>query len=288
MVSFGTLVPGANTPGGFNAPSQMKAPAVPSTLSPRDRDIVIRTVLGEAMNESDTGQAGVAHVIRNRVGSKRYPNTPAEVAKQNNGKGVHQFSAWNNAGLQGNDLVRKYGPGTAQYERTGAIVDAVFSGNSPDPTGGATHYYAPQGMPGGRAPYWWGDETTRAGGVVTIGNHRFAGNPALVGQTTNVEFGGSLPDPMAAVVGGETGLAGAGVTANAVNSVTAAPGAESSGTTTSPIDPAQSAAYDRAISKMAASESLSASQDNLFNLIAQARQRRSSRQGFLTQGSGNV
>jgi hypothetical protein len=71
--------------------------------------------------------------------------------------------------------VHKYKPGDDRYEAVGKVVDSVFDGKAGDPTGGATHYYAPAGMPGGKEPRWWGDEVKRAGGVRTIGGHRFAG-----------------------------------------------------------------------------------------------------------------
>jgi hypothetical protein len=41
-----------------------------------------------------------------------------------------------------------------------------------DPTQGATHYYSPSGMPGGKAPYWWTSEAPKGG--KTIGRHIFA------------------------------------------------------------------------------------------------------------------
>lgn len=143
-----------------------------------DRDILIRTILGEAASESDLGQQAVAHVIANRLRDKRWPNTLREVALQ-----PKQFSAWN-AGVGGNDLVRKYGPGTPAYERAAANADLVLTGTTPDPTGGATHYYSPAGMDAhvargeqtNRLPGWLQSESDRRGGNnVTIGGHVFTG-----------------------------------------------------------------------------------------------------------------
>lgn len=139
-------------------------------LTPRQRDILARTILGEAASEDPRGWAGVAHTIRNRALDERWPGDPAAVALQ-----PQQFSAWNR-GAGGNNLVHKYGPGDTQYNLAAKMVDLVFSGEAPDPTGGATHYYAPQGMPGGREPPWWQQEVQARGGQPTvIGNHRFAG-----------------------------------------------------------------------------------------------------------------
>jgi hypothetical protein len=36
-------------------------------FTPQDRDLVIRTALGEAANQGDEGQAAVIHTILNRV-----------------------------------------------------------------------------------------------------------------------------------------------------------------------------------------------------------------------------
>lgn len=142
------------------------------------RDILIRTVIGEAANEGEEGWAAVAHTILNRARDPRWPGSPDAVALQ-----PKQFSAWND-GAGGNDLVRKYGPGDPIYERVGAVVDQVAAGAMPDPTGGATHYYSPAGMTAlveqgaqsNLVPSWWDEEVARRGGQPTrIGGHLFAG-----------------------------------------------------------------------------------------------------------------
>jgi hypothetical protein len=40
------------------------------------------------------------------------------------------------------------------YQRVAAIVQAIFSDQLGDNTNGATHFYAPAGMPGGQPPDW--------------------------------------------------------------------------------------------------------------------------------------
>lgn len=151
-------------------------------LTPEERDIIIRTVLGEAAGESPEGRAAVIHVILNRALSGRYPDNPAEVATQGSDNQYAQFSAWNRVEDQGNLLPRTASPGDQSYREVGALLDRVLAGDIPDPTGGATHYYSPAGMPEGRQPWWWEDEMERQGGGVTeIGTHRFispAGTPA--------------------------------------------------------------------------------------------------------------
>lgn len=133
------------------------------------RDILARTLIGEAANQGRTGQAAVAHTILNRARDPRWPEDPASVALQ-----PMQFSAWNE-GEGGNRLPYKYGPGDRPYQEALSVVDAVLAGDIEDPTGGAVYYYAPAGMPGGKEPNWWDDATAESGGFRTIGGHRFAG-----------------------------------------------------------------------------------------------------------------
>ncbi|QPC44931.1 cell wall hydrolase [Kaustia mangrovi] len=151
----------------------------------RDRDIGIRTILGEAANQGSTGMSAVAHVLRNRAVDGRWPKSIAGVALQDK-----QFSAWN-SGAGGNGLVYKYGPGSAMYEKAGKVYDAVMSGRHVDPTGGATHYYSPRGMEAlvgsgaqtNRLPNWLRSESARGGGVTKIGGHIFAGKARLPKST---------------------------------------------------------------------------------------------------------
>ena len=123
------------------------------------------TVLGEAGGESAEGQAAVAHVIKNRSESGRYNKDPARVAKQ-----PKQFSTWNAIGEGGNNP-QKYSTSSDRFKRTRAIVEAVFNNAIPDPTGGATHYWAPRGMKGGKDPSWAESETVA--GRLKLGNHIF-------------------------------------------------------------------------------------------------------------------
>jgi hypothetical protein len=144
--------------------------AITLGLEPYDRDILIRTIAGEAANQGEQGWEGVAHTILNRVADDRWGGTPASVALQRN-----QFSAWNR-GSGGNSIPRSMSSDSDLYKRIGAVLDEVVAGKRPDPTGGAVYYYAPGGMPGGREPSWWNAATSeRGGGYTTIGGHRFAG-----------------------------------------------------------------------------------------------------------------
>ncbi|MEM8970886.1 MAG: conjugal transfer protein TraG N-terminal domain-containing protein [Pseudomonadota bacterium] len=147
-------------------------------LSPYERDVMIRTIAGEAGRESELGQAAVAHVILNRSDDPRWGDDPAEVSLQ-----LKQFSAWN-SGVGGNGIPEKIEEGSPAYERIGRIVDAVAAGEIADPTGGATHYFSPKGMDAhvaageqsNRVPTWLASQSQARGGQnVEIGGHVFTG-----------------------------------------------------------------------------------------------------------------
>lgn len=156
-------------------------------MTPEEERILAWTLLGEAAGESDLGLLAVAHVIRNRSLSGRFPSNPASVAIQNNGR-FYQFSAWNAPGDQGNSPRARYPVGSDQFNRASRVVEKVF-GPTPgaDPTDGATHYYSPGGMKDGKAPYWWTSEARW--GEKTIGGHVFAVRqvPKVTGFPTPVD-----------------------------------------------------------------------------------------------------
>jgi spore germination cell wall hydrolase CwlJ-like protein len=157
------------------APNQFAAPpgGFQSNLSPDDRDAAIRTMLGEASGQPLLGQAAVAHVLRNRMLSGQYGDgaTLSSVAQQPTAPGsqYHEFSAWNPTKSGGNSAPLTASPNDPQYQQMGRVLDGVFSGDIPDPTGGATHYYNPKTS---KPP--WGPPLAQANDV-TIGSHRFVG-----------------------------------------------------------------------------------------------------------------
>jgi hypothetical protein len=118
------------------------------TMSPQDRDIAIRTMLGE---EGDPlAQAGVASTMINRARSGQYGGTTLKSVALAPG----QFEPWK---TRPNDLwaIPTNDPG---YVQAGQILDGVASGDITDPTGGATHFYAPAAQKArGRNPPKWDD-----------------------------------------------------------------------------------------------------------------------------------
>ncbi|PHN28987.1 cell wall hydrolase [Pseudomonas sp. ICMP 561] len=139
------------------------------TVSEKDRDILARTLWGEARGEGLPGQIAVAWTIRNRV----------EMDLNNDGKpdwwgegysGVclkpYQFSCWNK-----NDPNYPFLSGAKQIPfrelaQARIAADLVIDGKQPDPTSGATHYYATT-MP--KAPAW----VAKAKQTLKLGHHIF-------------------------------------------------------------------------------------------------------------------
>lgn len=99
-------------------------------LDPEDRDLIVRTVMGEANSEPYNGKVGVAAVVLNRLRSGEYGG--------NTVKGVlfapKQFEPWN---TRRGELMR-YSPNTRGWAEAEAAVDDALNGN--DPTNGATHF----------------------------------------------------------------------------------------------------------------------------------------------------
>jgi spore germination cell wall hydrolase CwlJ-like protein len=121
---------------------------MPSDLSPRDRDLMIRTILGEAGNQGPQGQAAVAHVILNRTAAGSYGKSPSDVVLA-----PSQFEPWTTRSKE----LMAINPNSAAYQNAGDIVDMAQSGDIPDPTGGATHFLQEnivRQRRGGSLPNW--------------------------------------------------------------------------------------------------------------------------------------
>lgn len=152
-------------------------------LSPYDRDIAIRTILGEAGDQGQTGQAAVASVIKNRHAAG-FADSASGVALQRG-----QFEPWMTPA--GRNRLQSIDPNSPSYRQAGEILDNVYSGQYADPTNGATHFYAPvlQSALGRKDPTWASDYTHTA----TIGGHNFYQDPqyaAVLGGAGNAP---SLP-----------------------------------------------------------------------------------------------
>lgn len=170
------------------AGSDPSGPEPAFRISPRDYDLMIRTVAGEAANQPDVGQVAVGHVILNRLVSGQYGGTIRDVVHAPN-----QFEPWqrNPQGLL------SMATDAPQYVKAQRAVDAVLSGEVPDPTEGATHFYAPKAQAAlGRQPPKWG----REGGREIFDHTFFAPNgPVAAYATLGGKTTGSQPKPPAAL-----------------------------------------------------------------------------------------
>jgi spore germination cell wall hydrolase CwlJ-like protein len=163
--------------------------AMPSTprlppMNPVDRDNLIKTVNGEAGSEPPEGQAAVVHVILNRLAAGGYGNSITDIAKApaagvNPALGYHEFSMWNPPNKQGNKGAN-LDPNSDAYARIGDVVDKAYYGGIPDPTGGATHYYA------GQPPRQWPQDWLATQPKVKIGKQVFVGGASGPGQKPTV------------------------------------------------------------------------------------------------------
>ena len=175
-----------------------------------DRDLAIRAVLAEAGNQGPVGQAAVAHVIRNRMAAGRYGGSDARgvvLAK-------NQFEPFNHFGTGHENDPARFHPSDPAYQEAGKIVDAVMTGQLRDPTGGATHFYAPVAQAqlaksDGRAltPAW------AKGPHVQIGGHMFFNPDDPNGLDLSQSFGRGGQKPggsfdMASNAGGQSAGAG--------------------------------------------------------------------------------
>lgn len=91
----------------------------------------------EARGEADEGQRAVGHVVMNRVGSPRFPNTVCEVVQQGAADRLYhcQFTWWCD-GLSNRPLE------IDAWKSSMRLAFSVYVGKSKDPTGGALWYHA--------------------------------------------------------------------------------------------------------------------------------------------------
>ena len=111
--------------------------ADPIDLDQRGRDLVIRTIFGEAGDKDEAGRAAVAAVIRNRVAAGgRYGQGAEGVVLK-----PWQFEPWKRPDARARMLgLREDDP---NYQNIAKVVDDIFKGVVQDPTQGATHFYSP-------------------------------------------------------------------------------------------------------------------------------------------------
>lgn len=129
------------------------------SLTPRQRDLLIRTIIGEAAAEPFTGQQAVANVVLNRLSAGRYGDSVEDVIFAKS-----QFEPWSTR----RDELMAIPQTDDAYRTADMAVEAALQG---DVTGGATHFFAPGVMEGrGGAPAWY-TKTANNGTWRNIGGH---------------------------------------------------------------------------------------------------------------------
>lgn len=133
-------------------------------LSPSDRTLIARTVMGEANGQPYLGKVGVAAVVRNRMLDGNYGGSDARSVVMK----PKQFEPWStrHAELMGYD---ETSPG---WHEAHQAVDEAFGGN--DPTKGATHFLnegtvAARGDAAGKPGGW----ASKLANRTKIGDHTF-------------------------------------------------------------------------------------------------------------------
>ena len=109
------------------------------TVTERDRDILARTLWGEARGETLAGQIAVAWTIRNRVNDGRLKSWWGE-GYAGVCQAPYQFSCWNKNDPNHASLSGAKAMPLRELAQARIVADQVIDGKVPDPTGGATHY----------------------------------------------------------------------------------------------------------------------------------------------------
>lgn len=140
-------------------------------LSNRDLDLMVRTVAGE--DSSPDGQTAVANVILNRLASGAFGKTASDIVLAPN-----QFEPWATRGRE----LASMSPNSPRYQQAMQAVTSALQGDAPDPTGGATHFFAPkaQAALGRQLPKWAVQNQPTA----QVGGHLFYAPQGIVSRST--------------------------------------------------------------------------------------------------------
>jgi len=110
-------------------------------ITEKDRDILARTIWGEARGESTPGKVAVACTIRNRVLDGKDKSWWGE-GYAGVCQARYQFSCWNKTDPNYPFLIGVKEIPFRELAQCRVVADQVIDGRVPDPTNGATHYYA--------------------------------------------------------------------------------------------------------------------------------------------------
>jgi len=113
-----------------------------------ERDYLIRTIAFEASGETEIGKVAVAYAVLNRKKRGRWGDTIKAVVTS-----PGQFEPW----MTQRKAIEGLSPDNSRYQSAAIIADAVLSGQTPDPTAGATHFLNQiivRARRGGSLPAW--------------------------------------------------------------------------------------------------------------------------------------
>jgi spore germination cell wall hydrolase CwlJ-like protein len=113
-----------------------------------ERDYLIRTIAFEASGETELGKVAVAYAVLNRKKRGRWGDTIKAVVTS-----PGQFEPW----MTKRSEIEGLSPNDPRYQSAAIIADAVLSGQTADPTAGATHFLNPVIVGerrGGSLPLW--------------------------------------------------------------------------------------------------------------------------------------
>lgn len=100
-------------------------------VTPTERDLLIRTVIGEAANQPDEGKAAVAYSVFNRLNAGGYGDDIQGVLFKRK-----QYEPWETRSQE----LMSYSPEGRRYKSAASVIDGILEGKVPDPTNGATHF----------------------------------------------------------------------------------------------------------------------------------------------------
>ena len=113
-----------------------------------ERDYLIKTIAFEASGETEIGKVAVAYAVLNRKNSGGWGDTIKAVVTS-----PGQFEPW----MTQREAIEGLSPDDPRYAGAASIADAIRSGQTPDPTAGATHFLNPilvRARRGGSLPSW--------------------------------------------------------------------------------------------------------------------------------------
>lgn len=106
-------------------------------MTPRDRDILARTIYGEARGEPYEGKVAIGRTVISRFMAKRWFSGKSIAATAQK---AWQYSCWNRNDPNRAKLLAASNAKLATCLRA---ADAALAGEGPEWLAGCTHYYAP-------------------------------------------------------------------------------------------------------------------------------------------------